>query len=444
MPQTENVQNSAMELDDTKDGKHSKKQSFSGIRDETLKLYYERLFPFGPMYRWLSYCNMVEGDDPLNEKDFFMRREFSFTLAGDIYIRYLTFKNLKEYKDAYLKRLPHKTDIGAVFNAPPKHHNAVSSFKPVEKELVFDIDMTDYDDVRTCCSGAKICPLCWKLMTVAIKVLDHALRNDFGFKHLLWVYSGRRGVHCWVCDDRARKLQDGGRAAVVQYLSAYTGGGAEKAQKVKLRDPIHPSLAQALEVVEPEFEQYCEEQGLLETQDRWTQILAMIPEAGIRQELDEQWRNSFRNTAAKIADIKKAIRKNISQTKFSKVRNTYEEIVLAHLYPRLDVNVSKGMNHLLKSPWSVHPKTGRVCVPIDPDKCEDFDPFAVPTIDDLIRDINSFSKDEGTTDSANLPDYQKTRMAPYVECFKKKFLQPLQTSIRARRREIATKFDMTF
>ena len=37
-----------------------------------------------------------------------------------------------------------------------------------------------------------------------------------------------------------------------------------------------------------------------------------------------------------------------------------QEIMLQYTYPRLDVHVSTQMNHLLKSPFVVHPKTGEL------------------------------------------------------------------------------------
>jgi len=47
---------------------------------------------------------------------YFARREFSFTLKDDIYVRYLSFADLEEFEKELQKRCPYKIDIGAVFS----------------------------------------------------------------------------------------------------------------------------------------------------------------------------------------------------------------------------------------------------------------------------------------------------------------------------------------
>lgn len=44
---------------------------------------------------------------------------------------------------------------------------------------------------------------------------------------------------------------------------------------------------------------------------------------------------------------------------------------------------------------AVHPKTGRVCVPIDPANVREFDPFVVPTLGQLARQIDQYDKEHG-------------------------------------------------
>jgi len=106
--------------------------------------------------------------------------------------------------------------------------------QPTHRELVFDIDMTDYDEIRTCCSGKGICKLCWGFIAAAVDVLDSALREQFGYQHLLWVYSGRRGIHLWISDMEAMELTDEQRKAVMGWLEVIKGG-KEQVKKVNVR-----------------------------------------------------------------------------------------------------------------------------------------------------------------------------------------------------------------
>jgi len=70
----------------------------------------------------------------------------------------------------------------------------------------------------------------------------------------------------------------------------------------------------------------------------------------------------------------------------AKLEKLIPAIVLTYTYPRLDAEVSKTINHLLKGPFCVHPRTGRVCVPIDPSAIDTFDPTAVPTVARLVQE----------------------------------------------------------
>jgi DNA primase small subunit len=83
--------------------------------------------------------------------------------------------------------------------------------------------MNDYDDVRTCCEGKKVCTKCWKLLIIAVEIIEKALSEDFGFEQLMFVFSGGRGLHIWVNDKRARELKDSVRKGLVDYLELVTG-----------------------------------------------------------------------------------------------------------------------------------------------------------------------------------------------------------------------------
>eukprot|EP00899_Mesostigma_viride_P000636 jgi/Mesvir1/10573/Mv21790-RA.1 len=454
-PKLDDSEGTAMETDEspsrTVPGKRvSAASGHEGYSTEMMKLYYARLFPFAEMCAWLSYGN--DGKHPQSDAGYLPRREFAFTLEEDIFVRYVTVKDKGDFKARVRRDCPQKIDVGPVYNVDPAKRNAYSAsgeraFLPVERELVFDVDMTDYDDVRNCCSGADVCSRCWPLMTVAIEIVDAALREDFGFRNILWVFSGRRGVHCWVCDSKARLLTNEQRSAVAEYFSIYMGADA-KNRKVQLSWPLHPSLRRAYTVLyEFWMSDYLPNQGLLETPEAFEKILAMVPDEETCARLRASWQggggrrgshpDARELNVSRWRELERAVDKIPAPKKAKNpaLGRCLQEVVFASLYPRLDVEVSKHMNHLLKAPFCIHPKTGRVCVPMDPRNCRTFDPEKVPTLAQLLNELDAQgpSSGAGTTEDADGrdDDIQMTSLASSLKIFHETFLDGLKSSVRA-------------
>ena len=167
---------------------------------------------------------------------------------------------------------------------------------------------------------------------------------------------------------------------------------------------------------------------ILDDQDPWAEpekaerLLQLLPDKALNDALRKKWDAApGRSSASKWADIDSLAKAGASKTLDSRLLlEAKQDIVLEYTYPRLDVEVSKKQIHLLKSPFVIHPGTGRVCVPIDTRRLSQFDPLGVPTVTELLGEIDAFDgqdlkeEDEGK----KIQDYEKTSLKLYVDYFR--------------------------
>lgn len=74
-------------------------------------------------------CNCVDGKHPGCDSSYFGRREFSFTLENDIYLRFQSFNNALELENSIKEKSPFKIDIGPVYT--------VDVTRPLSSQIIF-------------------------------------------------------------------------------------------------------------------------------------------------------------------------------------------------------------------------------------------------------------------------------------------------------------------
>ncbi|KAI5958680.1 PRI1 [Candida pseudojiufengensis] len=421
-----------------------------------MEFYYKRLLPFKYIFNWLSHS-------PKPTKDFIMR-EFAYEFRSGAYQRYNSYSNVEEFKKSVIKAIPTRFEIGAVYKVAPKerHNLPKQALKPLTKELVFDIDLTDYDDIRTCCQGTDICCKCWKFIQVGSKIIEDCLRQDFGFKHMIWVFSGRRGAHCWISDKRARELDEQSRRSIVEYLDVLGAKHVKSSKGIHVKRPFHPHIERSFEVMKNSFIDI-----ILEDQDPWytdsetkedsknwkqiNDLLNFIPNKELQIELRKKWKSNknVSRSKEKWEDINTLASKIFkSNLQVGPLMDAKKDIIIFYLYPRLDIEVSRQIIHLLKSPFCIHPGTGNVCVPFNPlknisgnsqDDAYGFNPTTSPNLKTIQNELEAWeSKSSQVND---IPSWDKTSLKPYVDYFKQFVGDLLKSEENKEKRELENPYE---
>lgn len=258
------------------------------IPREVLSEFYNKSFSLLPLFRVIS-------------PDMFDHREFGFLFYKDdqqIFKRNTSFDSPRELLKYARMNVPQAIMVGGLYDPPPRG-KSITKLKWLGRELIFDLDLTDYDDIRDCGKGKEhVCKKCWPLIRDAALFIDEILREDFGFNKIVWVFSGRRGLHAWISDKEVMTLCEEARDTIVDWISP---------KGEKIRRPFY-----------------------------WQKRALRI----------------FGNM--KHIDIS-----SMSISTKQKIYRLWKERVLKRL-PRIDRKVTIDINRLLRMPGSIHPATGRL------------------------------------------------------------------------------------
>ncbi|XP_074103830.1 DNA primase small subunit-like [Cotesia typhae] len=394
---------------------------------QRLKSYYQLLFPVEQIVQWLSYGNDLEQSC----------REYSFVTVRNEFSRYESFTSVKELRNQLINLSPARIDVGPIWGQRPLW-SVKQNTDPLKKELVFDIDLTDYDDVRICCQEKNICVKCWKYMVIACKIIHRSLLEDWAFKNILWVFSGRRGIHVWVCDPIALNFEDDERYMISNFFQVAIINSFGDSQ-FKLTT-ITSYIERALSVIDEVFLRFCVvEQDMLGTEERVQKFINLLrcPNImkGVKKEFLEHDNSIDRWNAFLEYFYTRLTKGEIPE----ECRYLVEEIKLQYCYPRIDGSVTQALNHLLKLPFSVHPATDKISVPFDPEKIEFFDPTTVPTLRKVLSEFTTYRNSSSSGQPVQKSEWRPSN--PYKTSLKEslnifdKFLEGLSHERHSESRE---------
>lgn len=356
---------------------------------------------------------------------------FAFKNASGIYWdAYQTFANVSQLKQFLIDRKPLRMDVGGIGDAPPhlwrrkqqrrrripldKHYHSISN-----KELVIDVDLKDVT-LRTCqcvethaetvCSNCgrmfrnfsqfnkegfceckwetfsnKLCQSCWNFAQLYVIVLDYCLRNLWGFRDFEFVFSGGKGFHCWILDKQAKAFTPAERVEFVESFQPWTHPTARILKDERhFIDPVFGTDFEAF--ILPLFIEKIIKTGIFDITHIATKTLLfnIFP----IDQTNDRLVNAFMQCIELCLSIKEPteVWKLLMDFTFKEYPEfdavlIRRKIVYSYIFPVIDERITTKIEHLIKIPFSLHPNTGYISIPLSATDFYTFTPDQAPFVE---------------------------------------------------------------
>jgi hypothetical protein len=215
-----------------------------------LRYYYDNVFPNIVFSLVRMVTNNFKYD--MSRVEFVPRWEIDG--SGTVMNRDIVFRTPQDLITYCQTKLPHSLQVGGVMPGRRPFEGATDSESRQRDRLdikrglavafgplVIDIDMDDYDREGVCACGKDktMCEVCYATYIYVARqvIVEYWLERVFGFTKIVQVYSGKKGIHIWVCCERAFNMSDTQRRSLLERIARpmRSDGHVDEIYKLYLR-----------------------------------------------------------------------------------------------------------------------------------------------------------------------------------------------------------------
>jgi predicted DNA primase small subunit len=323
----------------------------------------------------------------MNLKEYDAERTMALSFDNGHYARNLHIQCFEDFKTTIMKRKPSQIHFDSLFI---KDENG--DIEGTRRELVFDLDLTDFVRFCECGKQSKACSTCWLHIEGAALFIRHILVDCLGIedKHLLWVLSGKKGIHCIVNDARFMRMSS------IQLANLHTFMSRQAWNEMDICLFIKTTSLTLMQHLREFFRQQCVmKRDLMRTEKFKTFILKKIKTSQIYRSVYNALETAWAKLDATSLSQWEAL-ENLEKNKGFVVLLT-DFIIVSIYYPVIDkgpMGVNK--SHLFKAPFSIHVSTKKIALPVTLETLWLRDDLPENTIS--LSDVN---------DQCNHPDFVK-------------------------------------